>query len=88
MAFSYRLDRSIVSKIVEDVCRAIWEILQTILMLEPNEDILRPSEKVFKERWNFPHCVAALDGKQIHMKTPALTFHLFYNIKNAILLFC
>jgi len=30
-------------------------------MPNPNEEIWRASEKVFKENWN--HCVAAIDGK-------------------------
>jgi len=51
------MGRSTVSGIVEEVCEALWKNLQPVVMPEPNEEIWRASEKVFKEKWNFPHCV-------------------------------
>ena len=28
---------------------------------------LEKIEKIFKEKWNFPHCVSAVDGKHIEV---------------------
>ena len=67
LAFTYRMGRSTVSGIVEEVCEALWKSLQPIVMPEPNEEIWRASENVFKEKWNFPHCVAAIDGKHVRI---------------------
>ena len=50
-------------------------------MPEPNEEIWRASEKVFKEKWNFPHCVAAIDGKHVRIKAPPHRGSEFFNYK-------
>ena len=75
------MGRSTVSGIVEEVCEALWKSLQPIVMPEPNEEIWRASEKVFKEEWNFPHCVAAIDGKHVRIKAPPHRGSEFFNYK-------
>jgi len=44
------MGKSIVSGNVEEVCEAFWKNLQPIVMSEPNEEIWRASEKVYKEK--------------------------------------
>lgn len=78
MAFSYHMGRSTVSEIV--VCQAIWDNLQPIVMPEPNKNIWRASKEVFKH-WNFPNCVAAIDGKHICIKAPPSTGSQYFNYK-------
>jgi len=75
------MGRSTVSGIVEEVCEALWKNLQPIVMPEPNEEIWRASENVFKEKWNFPHCVAAIDGKHVRIKAPPHRGSEFFNYK-------
>jgi len=55
--------------------------LQPIVMPEPNEEIWRASEKVCKEKWNFPHCIAAINGKHVRIKTPPHRGSEFFNYK-------
>nr|CAI5842752.1 unnamed protein product [Callosobruchus analis] len=81
MAFTYRMGRATVSNIVEDVCDAIWKNLQPIVMPEPNADIWKAAESVFQEKWNFPHCVAAIDGKHVRIKAPPAQGSQFFNYK-------
>jgi len=76
------MGRSTVSGIVEGVCEALWKNLQSVVMPEPNEEIWRASEKVFKEKWNFPHCVAAIDGKHVRIKAPPHRGSEFFSYKN------
>jgi len=42
------MGRSTISNIVEEVCQALWKKLQPIVIPDPNEEIWRASEKVFK----------------------------------------
>lgn len=81
MAFTFRMGRSTVSEIISEVCVALWKNLQPVVMPEPNEDVWRESEKVFREKWNYPHCVAAVDGKHVRIKAPAMTGSQFFNYK-------
>lgn len=37
--------------------------------------------KDFNDKWNFPHCLGAIDGKHVVMKCPANTGSQFYNYK-------
>ena len=71
------MGRSTVSGIVKEVCEAHWKNLQPIVLPEPNEEIWRASEKVFEEKWNFPHCVAAIDGKHVRIKAPPQRVRIF-----------
>jgi len=75
------MGRSTVSGIVEEVCEALWKNLQPIVMPEPNEEIWRASENVFKEKWNFSHCVAAIDGRYVRIKAPPHRVSEFFNYK-------
>ena len=75
------MGRSTVSGNVEEVCEALWKNLQPIVMPEPNEEIRRASENVFKEKWNFPPCIAAIDGKYVRIKAPPHRGSEFFNYK-------
>lgn len=44
------------------------------------EEWLKISQQ-FEEKWNFPNCLGALDGKHIHVKAPKHSGSLFYNYK-------
>ena len=75
------MGRSTVRGIVEEVCEALWKNLQPIVKPEPNEEIWRSSEKVSKEKRNFPHCVAVIDGKHVRIKAPPHRGSEFFNYK-------
>nr|CAI5855434.1 unnamed protein product [Callosobruchus analis] len=67
MGFSYRLGFSTVREIVIEVCDAIWKNLGPIVMPEPTTDIWMKSAEKFKQIWDFPNCIAAIDGKHINI---------------------
>ncbi|XP_046860906.1 protein ALP1-like [Xenia sp. Carnegie-2017] len=80
ISFSYRLGHSAVNKIVPETCLAIWKALSPIYVQCPSttnewEDVA----KEFWEKWKFPLCIGALDGKHVRCHCPANTGSLYFN---------
>lgn len=59
----------------------IWESLGERLIPPPTSEIWRKSENDFCTRWNFPNCIAAMDGKHIVIEAPPNSGSLFFNYK-------
>ncbi|XP_030749395.1 protein ALP1-like [Sitophilus oryzae] len=83
LAWTFQIGHTTVHKIIHETCRAIWNVLSPEYLKSPSTaaEWLNISHK-FTERWNFPHCVGALDGKHINIRAPARSGSLFYNYKN------
>ncbi|XP_042273182.1 uncharacterized protein LOC121900727 [Thunnus maccoyii] len=81
IASSFRLGISTVGKIVGETCDQIWLQLKDKHMPAPTEEIWKNTARRFNERWNFPNCLGALDGKHVRIEAPANTGSLFINYK-------
>ena len=66
--------------IVHDTCAAIISILGPEVLPVPTKAACERSEAVFREQWNFPNCVAAMDGKHV-LQAPAHSGSEFFNYK-------
>lgn len=64
-----------------EASKVIWENLSGIVMPKPTIDMLRTCEEKFARLWNFPNCVAAIDGKHINIQAPAGSGSLYFNYK-------
>ena len=69
-------------QIILDVCMAIWDVLAPIYMPVPSEDKWKSTADEFYERWNFPNCIGAIDGKHVMIQCPFNSGSLFYNYKS------
>ena len=67
--------------IVPDVAAAIWDTMVQDFMPVPRKDDWKVIADVFAEKWQFPHCVGAIDGKHIAIKAPGRSGSLFRNYK-------
>ncbi|KAI7789427.1 hypothetical protein IRJ41_012110 [Triplophysa rosa] len=81
IASSFRLGISTVGMIVRETCDQICLQLKDTYMPTPTEDIWKHTVRRFNERWNFPKCIGALDGKHVKIEAPANTGSLFFNYK-------
>ncbi len=87
IANSFRVGVSTVCKVVPDVVTAIWDCLVEEFKAVPSTDEWRSIAEVFEERWNFPLCCGALDGKHVLKKgTPPNTGSQFHNYKGTFYL--
>ena len=81
LGISYRISPSSVSKIVRQVLTAIIDCMGQHIAT-PTEEEWKEISLEFQERWHFPSCVGALDGKHVRIKQPPGSGSQFYNYKN------
>lgn len=81
IAKDYRLGRSTVCKIIHETTQAIYTALKpTYLKFPEQEDWIRIAHG-YENRWNFPHCVGAVDGKHFAIPRPPNSSSEYFNYK-------
>ncbi len=82
IAFSYRVGATTVGKILCECSQILWERLAPHYMKIPGDsEEWKIIAANFDEKWQFPHCIGALDGKHVVMKAPWKSGSLYYNYK-------
>ena len=82
LSFSYRMGKCTVSMIIKETCDALYKVLAPSYLRPPRTQSDRKNvANDFKEIWNLPHVVGALDGKYKRIQCPADTGILFHNYK-------
>ncbi len=72
---------STVTKIVPEVCEAIIQRYgEEFLKFPQTQDAWLAKAQRFADRWNFPHCLGAMDGKHFRIKSPGQG-SLYYSYK-------
>lgn len=74
---------STVGEIVRETCDQLWLQLKDQHLPTPSQEIFEHTARRFSDRWNFPNCIGALDGKHVRIEAPANTGSLFYNYKHS-----
>ena len=82
MEFTDYRGKSTISRIVREVCHAIWDILLSECIPTITEELMKQIAEDFDKKTNFPNCMGALDGKHIRICSPAHSGSLFFNYKN------
>ncbi|KAL2086109.1 hypothetical protein ACEWY4_017168 [Coilia grayii] len=80
LAASYKLGTATVSKIIKEVCLALWAGLEEEVKC-PEGAQWEAIRDGFWEKWNYPNCVGAIDGKHVRIKAPANSGSSFFNYK-------
>ena len=69
--FQFRISRPAISYILTEVCEAIPKNLgPSYLKVPSSEQEWIQIAKQFEEKWNFPNCLGAIDGKHITLQPP------------------
>uniref|UniRef100_A0A667X2E5 DDE Tnp4 domain-containing protein n=1 Tax=Myripristis murdjan TaxID=586833 RepID=A0A667X2E5_9TELE len=82
LSFQFRIGESTVSMIVSQTCEALHRTLCDEYLKTPNteKEWLDIAEE-FLQKWQFPHCLGAIDGKHITIQPPAHSGSTFRNYK-------
>ncbi|VEN58845.1 unnamed protein product [Callosobruchus maculatus] len=82
LMYSTRIHESTISKFVPEVCRAIYKHLKGKYLATPttSEGWLKIARE-YEEKWNFPHCIGALDGRHICFSAPISSGSFYHNYK-------
>ncbi|XP_073828608.1 uncharacterized protein isoform X2 [Musca autumnalis] len=73
---------STVRAIIRQTCETLWQKLSPVVLPVPSTADWAKIAEDFEEKWNFPHCVGAIDGKHINIKCPAKSGSMYYNHKS------
>lgn len=80
LAWNFHVGLTTVHKIIHETCQAIWNTLSPTYLKSPSttEEWLTIATG-FNGRWNFPHCLGAIDGKHVNIQAPARSGSLYFN---------
>lgn len=82
MRFNFRVPHNTISIIVREVCKALYEeYRQEVWTVPKTAEEWRTVAEGFATRWNFHHCLGAIDGKHIAIKKPRKSGSTYYNYK-------
>ena len=81
--YQFRIGRATISYIVREVCQAIFQTLGPVNMKVPStEEEWATIALEFEQRWQFPNCIGAIDGKHVVMRPPPGCGSHYYNYKH------
>ncbi|XP_065567478.1 uncharacterized protein LOC136031705 [Artemia franciscana] len=82
LSFGFRVGRSTVSGIIKNTCSALINALKNDYLPPVSEGSWKKNADDFEARWQFPHCIGAIDGKHINIECPNLSGSEFRNYKS------
>ncbi|XP_036146638.1 putative nuclease HARBI1 isoform X1 [Monomorium pharaonis] len=83
MSYQYLVGVTTAANIISETCQVLWDNLLPIVMtMELSHENWYKISECFSNKWNFPHCVGAIDGKHIIIQCPAKAGSSFYNYKS------
>lgn len=82
LQYQFRISQPSISVFVRQVLDAIWKNVREICFPEFTKEFWLKTAADFYEKTNFPHCIGAIDGKQVRIIRPVGSGSLYYNYKH------
>ncbi|KAL1479688.1 hypothetical protein MTO96_051653 [Rhipicephalus appendiculatus] len=80
-AMAFRVGIETARSIIRETCTVLWEVLSPQYMKTPTEQDWREIAVGFSNRWQFPNCLGAVDGKHVQIKCPRNAGSMYFNYK-------
>ncbi|GFW63178.1 putative nuclease HARBI1 [Trichonephila clavipes] len=89
LEYLFRVPETTISRFLPHVLTEICCVLRPFINVPTTVEEWKKIEKVFLQRWNFPRCCGAIDGKHVLIKRPPGSGSVYYNYKKtySIILF-
>ena len=72
LVFSFRISRAAICTILSETCGKIWQVLSSSYVRAPSTVLeWTKISKEFFNMWDMPHCIGAIDAKDIAVECPA-----------------
>lgn len=65
LSYQYLISVSSITHIIRETCSSIWNNLFPIVLPKCDAENWHEIANDFETKWNFPHCVGAIDGKHV-----------------------
>ncbi|CAH1998538.1 unnamed protein product [Acanthoscelides obtectus] len=82
LSYLFKFSPQTVSRCVFDVCDALISVLNHQIKMPRSSNEWKKIAIEFENRWNFPHCLGAIDGKHILIQSPMNSGSDFFNYKH------
>ncbi len=83
LAYCYCLGVQTVSDCIKETCITIEKQMLPVYLPKPTEGMWKDIALSFENRWQFPNCIGALDGKHICITAPPKSGSLLNNYKGS-----
>lgn len=74
LSYAFLIGKCTVSNIIYETLTALWQKLKPEVLAPPTADDWITIAEGFDRSWNFPHCIACLDGKHVQMQVCTYDF--------------
>ncbi|CAH2085196.1 unnamed protein product [Euphydryas editha] len=81
LKYSTLISPQALGRIIPETCAAILDALKDYYKFPQDEQDWLDIARGFEQRWNFPHCLGATDGKHVAIKPPPGAGSYFRNYK-------
>lgn len=81
LQFQFRVSVSEISQIIRKTLAALRKKLVSLFLPSLTSRDLQEKAKEFLDKWDFPNCCGAIDGKHVRIVCPKLSGSLCYNYK-------